>query len=142
MRALLTIWGLVNFHSCVAFFYGIRAMNRVFTSSCEASGLDPSSPLSYSILAVPAVCSEPDWRLSSPLQCPCSLCQTLTSTIHLPADSAGFLLTQRACPLDILLHLGKQQSLSFDYKDSQNYRLGGFHCLIVVSLFSINFIYG
>lgn len=70
-------------------FYGIQAMNRDFTSSCEASGLDPSSPLCHSIPDVPAVCSDLDWHLSFPLQCPCRVCQTHTSPIHLSLDSAG-----------------------------------------------------
>lgn len=69
--------------------YGIGAMNRAFSSSCEASGLDPSSPLCCSSLDVPAVCSELNWHLYSPLQCPCRLCQTHPSPKGPPADTVG-----------------------------------------------------
>lgn len=45
--------------------YGIRAVNRAFTSSCEASVLDPYSPLCYRIPDVPALCPQRAWQLSS-----------------------------------------------------------------------------
>lgn len=93
--------------------YGIRAMNRAFTSSCEASGLDPFSPLSYSVLDVPAVCPEPDWHLSSPLWCPLGFAKPI------PAHSVS-LLTPPAGQQGAFLPLGKQQRFSFGYRDSQS----------------------
>lgn len=93
--------------------YGIQAMSRAFTSSCEASGSDASPPLCHSIPDVPAVCSELDWHLSSPLQCPCRLCQIHTSPIHLPFDSAGL-------PSGCLATLGETAQFEFDCEDSQS----------------------
>lgn len=85
-------------------------MNRAFTSSCEASGSDPSSPLSYSVLDVPTVCSEPDWHLSP-------LCSALAGFARPALAHSIFLLTQQGGPLGAFLPLGKQQSWRFDYKD-------------------------
>lgn len=103
IRALLTIWGLVNFHSYLSFAVWHWSKDSAFSSSSEASGLDPSSPLCYSILDVPAVCSELDWHPRSPPHCPSRFCQTRASPVHLPAaDSAGL-------PSARLPALGKQQ---------------------------------
>lgn len=94
---------LVNFHSYLSFAVWHWSKDSAFSSSSEASGLDPSSPLCYSILDVPAVCSELDWHLRSPPHCPSRFCQTRASPVRLPAaDSAGL-------PSARLPALGKQQ---------------------------------
>lgn len=78
-------------------------------------------PLLFATVFLMFLLCVPNWRA---IYLP--LCSALAGFVTPTSAQSIFQLMERACPLGAFPPLGKQQSLSFDYKDSELNQLTGF----------------